>query len=93
MWQSASTKLPQAVVQRRNLQSCLGSKNKPRDWFVSSGNRSSPAVDRILLVTPRAFGFARCSRIALPRLEPYITSRRLEAAFEDQEARKSACWF
>ena len=42
MWQSASTELPQAVVQRRNLQSCLGSKNKPRDWFVSSRNRSKP---------------------------------------------------
>jgi hypothetical protein len=40
MWQSASTELPQAVVQRCNLRSCLGSTNKPRAWFASSQHRS-----------------------------------------------------
>ena len=38
--QRASTELPQAVVQRCNLRSCLGSTNKPRAWFASSRHRS-----------------------------------------------------
>jgi len=40
MCKSASTELPQAVVQGCNLRSCLGSTNKPRAWFVSSRHRS-----------------------------------------------------
>ena len=42
MCNGASTELPQAVVQRCNLRSCLGANNKPRAWFASSRHRKKP---------------------------------------------------